>query len=171
MSVSAGDVDLPRDAKYLRAVMYEVIRLRSTVFQLQRTVLDNEVSLTDVDSVEYKLRRGTEIVVLPFVMHHDSELFGAEVDRFDPQRFLTMEETKKRLYFAGFGFGPRSCVGKGITEHAVLNFLAYVLLNFDLKCPNNIENQLDMSAIHVLPSGWIRPKQDAVVVVSKRDYS
>ena len=59
----------------------------------------------------------TVVGINSWVAHRNSHVFGADVDKFIPERWLVDDEQYKRMdrYFMAFGMGSRICIGKNIS--------------------------------------------------------
>lgn len=58
---------------------------------------------------------GTEISSNPWIVHRDQEVFGADANVFNPERWLDAERAKlMNKYMFTFGYGTRVCLGKDI---------------------------------------------------------
>lgn len=58
------------------------------------------------------LVKGANIFFLNYVLHRRKDLWGADADKFDPDRFLPENVSKRDPYgFLPFGAGPRMCIG------------------------------------------------------------
>jgi cytochrome P450 len=68
------------------------------------------------------IAKGTEIVILPWVLHRHRTLWD-DPDRFEPERFSRERNTTRpRFAYLPFGGGPRICIGAqlGLTEVSLL---------------------------------------------------
>ena len=78
--------------------------------------------------------------------HRNSDVFGADVDKFIPERWLVDDEHYKRMdrYFMAvylfnalakqqFGMGSRTCVGKNISLMEMAKVIPQIVRNFDLE--------------------------------------
>jgi cytochrome P450 len=91
--------------QYLQRVIKEVLRYHPPANLLMRKT----VAPVELHGVPIPI--GTEVIVSPFLLHHDPRLFP-EPSRFDPDRW-NREETVKlpRGAFVPFGMGSRQCIG------------------------------------------------------------
>ncbi|WP_143342570.1 cytochrome P450, partial [Crossiella equi] len=106
--------DLPR-LGYLDRVLTEVLRLRTPVWLLMRT------TVAPVRLAGAELPPGTEVLVVPPVLHRDPALYPAPL-AFHPDRWLAPEaDTWRRTRLFAFGAGAHHCVGDGFarTEMAI----------------------------------------------------
>lgn len=72
---------------------------------------------------------GTIVSVSNYALHHNPAIFGADVDRFRPERFL---EGKKGLdaFLMPFGAGHRGCVGRNIASTEIVKTAATLLRSY-----------------------------------------
>ncbi|MEL3949389.1 cytochrome P450 [Streptomyces sp. LNU-CPARS28] len=103
--------DLPR-LPHTHRVITETIRLYPPGWLFTR------VTTADVTLAGRHLRAGTTVVISPVPVHRNTGIFRRAAD-FDPDRWLP-ERTSglPRGAFAGFGTGPRKCIGDtfGVAE-------------------------------------------------------
>jgi cytochrome P450 len=69
-------------------------------------------ALRDYELDGYRIRRGTQVFILPYLMHHNREYFD-DPERFVPERWLSdsIQRLPRYAYFP-FGGGARICIGK-----------------------------------------------------------
>lgn len=48
-------------------------------------------------------------------MHYDPEIWGADADKFRPERWLEGNADKQSSFYMPFSIGKRICPGKGLT--------------------------------------------------------
>ncbi|MFH8349979.1 cytochrome P450 [Streptomyces sp. NPDC018045] len=112
-AIGAEDVGrLPRTTR----IVTEILRMYPPVWALDRRA-QQAVSLG-----AYRLPAGTDVVISPYLFHHDPALFP-DPERFDPDRWdrEDMPETARDA-FLPFGAGSRKCLGDnfGMAEATVL---------------------------------------------------
>jgi cytochrome P450 len=100
---------------YTNMVIQEAMRLYPPAWQTQREALE------DVEIGGYTIKKGSTIMVSPYLTHHDAR-WWENPEEFIPERFApeNMKEQHKYAYFP-FGGGPRICIGNQFaTMEAVL---------------------------------------------------
>ncbi|ERS99136.1 hypothetical protein HMPREF1624_04332 [Sporothrix schenckii ATCC 58251] len=123
----------------LLAVYQECLRLGSN--NMSTRLVLSDTLLAD----RYFLRAGSVVQIAAGVIHADPTLWGADVDTFDPARFLPKAAAKpdktdkaspavpKRhpAAFRAFGGGKTLCPGRHFATAEILSFAAAVVLMFD----------------------------------------
>ncbi|CAK7220436.1 hypothetical protein SBRCBS47491_004187 [Sporothrix bragantina] len=122
----------------LHAVYQECLRLGSN--NMSTRLVLSDTMLAD----RYFLRAGSVVQIAAGVIHADPSLWGADVDTFDPTRFLPKtnktensempeRSTTKRhpAAFRAFGGGKTLCPGRHFATAEILSFAAAVVLMFD----------------------------------------
>ncbi|KAL1899853.1 hypothetical protein Sste5346_002719 [Sporothrix stenoceras] len=124
----------------LNAVYQECLRLGSN--NMSTRLVLSDTMLAD----RYFLRAGSVVQIAAGVIHADPSLWGADVDTFDPTRFLPKTTSKtdkipekatstapKRhpAAFRAFGGGKTLCPGRHFATAEILSFAAAVVLTFD----------------------------------------
>lgn len=96
--------DLPA-LSYLDRVITEVLRLRTPLIFMRRTLTDVRVGGSTIPG-------GSEVIYSPYLLHHDARWFPDPL-RFDPDRWLP--ENAQRIpkgAFVAFAAGAYQCIGK-----------------------------------------------------------
>ena len=97
--------DLPK-LRYAEQVLKESMRMYPPVHSLAR------VAAEDSELGGYPIKKGSEVVIWVYWMHHDARWFP-EPERFRPERFSPEGEAAlEKSSYIPFGAGPRACIGK-----------------------------------------------------------
>ena len=134
-SADAPDPIAFKDAQklpYLRAVVYETLRMHPAVgAPLTRVIGPDGAQLAG-----YFFPPGTEVGVNAWVVHRDTSIFGADADKFNPDRWL-IDDSEKRANmernWLAFGAGPRVCLGKNISLLEMYKVIPQIVNKFDIK--------------------------------------
>jgi len=79
------------------------------------------------------IRKGTEIVILPWVLHRHRMLWN-DPDLFDPERFSPERSAARpRFAYLPFGGGPRICIGAQLALTEVSLLIATIAQRYQLK--------------------------------------
>lgn len=118
---------LPDRLTDTRAVIEEAVRLYPPIAAVSR------VALRDDDLAGVKIRRGTLVVISPWVLHRHRRLWDRP-DAFDPRRFLgAAREGIDRFAYLPFGAGPRTCIGQAFALQEAALVLATVVSRYNLQ--------------------------------------
>jgi cytochrome P450 len=138
-----------------RAVIEEANRLYPPITAISRAALGPD------ELAGQPIRRGTMIVVAPYVLHRHRALW-AKPDSFDPNRFLgCAREAIDRYTYLPFGVGPRICIGASFAMQEASIVVATIMRHFTL----------DLAPGHVV---WpvqkvtLRPKGGLPMIVRRR---
>jgi cytochrome P450 len=122
-----GQDDLPKLA-YTRRVIEESMRIYPTAPQLM-----NRVALADDEICGFKVKKGTSIIIGPWLLHHHRRLWD-EPNRFDPDRFLPERSAgRHRFAYLPFGGGPRVCIGQMLAMNEAVLILAALAQRYQLR--------------------------------------
>ena len=81
-----------------------------------------------------KIKKGMSIVVPTYVLHMDPDIYGDNVEQFEPERFLN-DASKEQIdnhLFHSFGGGPRICIGMRFAMEEMKITLAKLLCNYEI---------------------------------------
>lgn len=116
--------DLP-NLPYTAQVVKEAMRLYPPAWMLNARRVMADTTLGD-----YALKRGTELYISPYVMHHQAQYFE-NPEAFRPERFtLEFEQSLPRFAYMPFGGGPRVCIGNSFAMMEAQLILATVSQRF-----------------------------------------
>lgn len=116
--------DLPR-LRYTEMVFKESLRFCPPAWTLNK-----RTPVEDVELGGYRLRKGSGVFIMPYVMHH-LERYFPDPFQFDPQRFAPENEAGiERYTFLPFGGGERICIGAGFAMMEAKLILATLAQRF-----------------------------------------
>ena len=124
-----GPIELStlRGLEYLRNVFRETLRLYPPITFIPRVALRD----TAIDGLG--LRRGTMVMISPWVIHRHRALWK-DPDAFDPDRFAAGREGESAPgAYLPFGVGPRVCVGAAFATAEATLILARLLRRYDFE--------------------------------------
>lgn len=102
------DHKLIKEMEYLDMVFREVLRLFPSVPGTVRSTID-DIFIEGIGVVPKR----TIMVVSSLSMHRDSNIWGTNAHKFDPDHFLPENIAKRHPYsYIPFSAGPRNCIGR-----------------------------------------------------------
>ncbi len=114
--------------RYVRRVLDESLRLWPTAPAFAR-----EATRDTVLAGEHPMRRGAWTLVLTPMLHRDPAVWGADAERFDPDRFdAAAVRSRPAHVFKPFGTGARACIGRQFALHEATLVLGLLLRRYDL---------------------------------------
>jgi len=139
---------------FLTAVLKESMRLYPAAPILARLALEDDL-IGDL-----KVKKGTQIISSPWVLHRHPKLWCNPND-FDPTRFLGKEAASiQRFSYAPFGMGPRVCIGASFSMQEMIIVLALFVKNLNFHHIDDEEPQPIMR-ITIQPSTPVNVKIEA----------
>jgi cytochrome P450 / NADPH-cytochrome P450 reductase len=114
---------------YLDRVLKETLRLWPTAPVFSVHPYDQETLIGG----KYRIRNDENVLILLPMLHRDPKVWGADVERFEPDRFAP--EAFERLpanAWKPFGNGQRACIGRPFALQEATLVLAGILQRFDL---------------------------------------
>ncbi|KAH7106148.1 benzoate 4-monooxygenase [Auriculariales sp. MPI-PUGE-AT-0066] len=106
--------DMVRNLSYLQNVINETLRHHST----SGIGLPRQIPADFPQGIElngYYFPPGTVLSVPTYTMHHSYDIWGADADEFQPERWDALTARQKTA-FIPFSHGPRACVGRNVAE-------------------------------------------------------
>ncbi|KAG2468205.1 CP27B protein, partial [Polypterus senegalus] len=134
----------------MKAVVKEVLRLYPVIPGNARVVADKDILVGG-----YVIPKKTLITLCHYATSRDPEVFP-EPDSFQPERWLTRDESRHPYASIPFGFGKRSCIGRRIAELEV--HLALARPHQPDQCPP------PNSAFQILRRFEVKPDTEGCVV-------
>ncbi|KAL6303363.1 cytochrome P450 monooxygenase [Sparassis latifolia] len=149
------------DAKslpYLEAVVNEGLRLFSPVgLGLGRVVPEGGITV-----LGQNFPAGTEISVPLYSVHHLEEVWGADVEKYLPERWLNAEKRGEMMKaFNPFSFGPRACIGRNVAMLEITLVIAAVFRRYDI-----VVQPGQVLEVH---DNFVRKPHKFVVGIKRRD--
>ncbi|KAK4283078.1 hypothetical protein QN277_000073 [Acacia crassicarpa] len=125
------DINMLSQLKKMKWVMNEVLRLYPPAPNVQRQARE-DIKVGENLTVP----KGTNMWIDVVAMHHDTALWGPEVNEFRPERFKDDVNggCKHSMGYLPFGFGGRMCVGRNLTfmEYKIVLTLLLSTFSFEL---------------------------------------
>ncbi|MGW3105374.1 cytochrome P450 [Streptomyces sp. NPDC001100] len=129
-----GDAEVPgyeqiAKLRYVRRVLDESLRLWPTAPAYAREATrDTELA------GGHPVRRGAWALILTPMLHRDPEVWGADAEEFDPDRFDAKAVRSRAPHtFKPFGTGARACIGRQFALHEATLVLGLLLRRYDLR--------------------------------------
>ncbi|MDQ1021797.1 cytochrome P450 [Streptomyces afghaniensis] len=114
--------------RYVRRMLDESLRLWPTAPAFAREAREDTVL-----AGEHPMRRGAWALVLTPMLHRDPEVWGADPERFDPDRFEAQAVRSRAPHtFKPFGTGARACIGRQFALHEATLVLGLLLRRYEL---------------------------------------
>ncbi|WP_367319142.1 cytochrome P450 [Streptomyces sp. HUAS ZL42] len=115
--------------RYVRRVLDEALRLWPTAPAFAREAREDTVL-----GGRHPMRRGAWALVLTAMLHRDPEVWGADAEHFDPDRFdVAAVRARPPHTFKPFGTGARACIGRQFALHEATLVLGLLLRRYELR--------------------------------------
>lgn len=152
------------ECELLMSIYREVLRFESDTGSTRAVTADT------VLGGRYFLKKGGTVLVSGGTMHQLKEVWGEDVDEFNPRRFIELTRTKELhpAAFRAFGGGSTLCPGRHFATNEILVFVAMILLRFDVQPPSGRELKVPRKQDDVLPVHILEPEDVVEVNIKPR---
>ncbi|CAM4548245.1 unnamed protein product [Lepidochelys olivacea] len=147
--------------RYLECVVKEALRLFPSVPFFARTTSE------DCHISGFKIPKATEVIVVPYVLHRQPEIFP-DPEEFRPERFFPENSKGRHPYaYVPFSAGPRNCIGQRFAQMEERAVLAIILRRFWVETSQEREGLSLVGELILRPNKgiWIQLKRRRVCVL------
>ncbi|CAI9088915.1 OLC1v1023370C1 [Oldenlandia corymbosa var. corymbosa] len=115
--------------KIVTMILNEVLRIYAPVAELTK------VAHEDTQLGKYFIPAGVQLMMPQMLMHHDTEIWGDDAMKFNPERFSegVLKATKSQGSYFPFSLGPRMCIGMNFAFLEAKMAMALILRRFSFK--------------------------------------
>nr|BBG43597.1 cytochrome P450 [Ascotis selenaria] len=138
---------------YTEAVLKETLRLYPIALLLPRYI-DRDVKLKN-----YTLKANSDCFVMANGLHRHA-IWGEDAEQFRPERWLDKDTLPDAKYYAAFGLGRRSCIGRAYALMSMKIVVVHVLRRFSISS--------DVSKMEVSLSIVSRPERGHSILLKRR---
>ncbi|KAM3277633.1 hypothetical protein ACQJBY_045498 [Aegilops geniculata] len=139
---------------YLRATLYETLRLYPPAHMERKTVVTDDIMPSG-----HEVHAGDAIFISLYSMGRMESLWGKDCLDFNPNRWLLEGSNKLKNVpshkFLAFNSGPRVCMGKEIAVMQMKTIVAAVMWNFDVELVEGQSIQPKLSCLLQMKNGLI----------------
>jgi cytochrome P450 len=105
--------------------------------------------------------KGTQVIIVPAVTHFRSDIWGANAESFDPDRWDNLSTSAADPYaFEPFISGPRMCIGRSFAMLEFKVLLAEIVRKFKFESIG--EDVKTVNEITLKPAGGLRTRISAL---------
>ncbi|RDW80885.1 hypothetical protein BP5796_05583 [Coleophoma crateriformis] len=101
-----------KDLPYTNGVLYETLRLRTTV----SVGLPRVVAKGGAEVCGHFFEQGTVLSTPTYTTHRDRRVWGDNAAEFVPERWIGDQRFELEKAFLGFSYGPRACIGRNVCD-------------------------------------------------------
>lgn len=117
---------LRNETPHLTAILYESLRYYSASSSIRAT--------TGPVLIGTRIIPSKSVVFIPFrPLHYDTEVFGSDVDTFNPDRFFNDKKLSSSQNFKPFSGGSSYCPGRVLAKMEVAAFVAELVGRYEVE--------------------------------------
>ncbi|GBP16707.1 Cytochrome P450 4c3 [Eumeta japonica] len=136
----AGKEDIQK-MQFMERVLKESMRLYTVVPIIARHV-DKDIHLPHCGVT---IPAGAGAVVCTFAVHRNERIWGPDVDKFDPDRFLPERSADRHpAAFLGFSYGGRNCIGRHFGMIIMKTILSSIIRSYKIYAEDVGKLKLEM---------------------------
>lgn len=141
---------------WVKAVVQETLRVHPPAWIIGREALE------DVELGPWHIKAGTQVIVSPWMLHHDARAFKDPYD-FKPERWLggELEASLPRYAYLPFGGGPRVCIDNHFAMMEAMLVIATMAQRASFK-------RVNAAPLRFATSVTLRPAEPVMFEVSPR---
>lgn len=142
---------------YMTRCIMEILRLWTAIPNGTSRELVEDDYIVGKGGESVKIPKGTYVQIPNWTRHRNPELWGEDVNIFNPDREFIDEElwnnsgintyNPNTLRFSPFTYGPRDCIGKNFSQIEMRLILLHLIKNFTFTIPNSQLNKYDQDTI------------------------
>jgi hypothetical protein len=144
----------------LYSTWQEVLRIVSVVTTSRCVVEDTYIGH------EILLKKGGIVQIPTGALHTDQNIWGSDVNEFDPRRFMKSGQSQHPAAFRPFGGGSTMCPGRYLAVTEILGFVSAFIIGFDMS-PVDGKWKLPEKDSRPFP-GTVKPASDIKVAIRRR---
>lgn len=137
---------------YLKNIIREGTRLFSPVWLCSRE------ALTDINLNNTIIKKGTQIMICPLIIHRDKNIWGPTHEEFDPDRFNNRTNYINN-YFFPFLIGPENCTGETFANLEASLILIILFKHYDIQILDNNINPQSLGTFRITDKYMISIKK------------
>lgn len=134
----------------LEAVLNETWRLMPPVSMIRREAIQ------DTELLGHRFAAGTHIVICPYVLNRAPEIWGADAENFNPERWMESDIGSRLHELTTFGYGPRSCIGQPFARGETNALLAALIGRFEMELDGSVPDPRPLWGLTVAPENGLR---------------
>lgn len=148
-----------KQLKYMTRCIMETLRLWTSIPNGTSRELIEDDYITGENGENVFLQKGTFIQIPNWTRHRNPELWGTDVDSFNPDREFMDEEIWEDIglnsynpstdRFSPFTYGPRDCIGKNFSQIEMRIILLHLIKNFTFRLSDKQLNTYDQSTLSI----------------------
>ena len=142
---------------YMTRCIMETLRLWTSIPNGTSRELIEDDYIIGKDGKSVKIPKGTYVQIPNWTRHRNSELWGDDVNIFNPDREFIDDEiwnnsvintyNPNSSRFSPFTYGPRDCIGKNFSQIEMRLILLHLIKNFIFLIPKHQLEKYDINTI------------------------
>ena len=154
--------DTLHELPFMTKCITETLRLWPALANGTYRELEHDEVITGTDGSPVTIKKGTYCQIINWTRHRSEELWGSDVNTFNPNREFKDEEiwsykgfgttNQQSDRFSPFTYGPRNCVGKNFSHMEMRLILLYIFKDHDFYLSQEQE-KVDVHSLNLFTMG------------------
>nr|NP_001352212.1 cytochrome P450 4c3-like [Nicrophorus vespilloides] len=133
---------------YIECCIKEALR-KYTPIPFYERLIEEDLKIEDVH-----IPKNTVVTIFAFGMHRSEEIYP-DSDRFDPDRFLLENISKRHAYaYLPFSAGPRNCMGIRFAMYEMKCAIAKIIKHFHILPKSNFQLEVESDMVLTSSNGF-----------------
>ena len=164
--------DTLNELPFMTKCITETLRLWPALANGTYRELEQDETIKGINGEPVIVKKGTYVQIMNWNRHRNQDLWGSDVNQFNPYRQFKDSEiwsykgfgttTQQSDRFSPFTYGPRNCVGKNFSQAEMRLILLYLFKDYDFLLTQEQLNH-DIKSINLFTMGPGSYKQDELL--------
>ena len=164
--------DTLHELPFMTKCITETLRMWPALSNGTYRELEYDEVITGIDGLPVTVKKGTYCQIINWTRHRSEELWGSDVNTFNPHRDFKDEEiwsykgfgttNQQSDRFSPFTYGPRNCIGKNFSHMEMRLILLHLFKDYEFHLSQEQAN-VDVQSLNLFTMGPQSMKKDELL--------